>query len=163
VTGDAFDVRLREVTDADISIFFEQQDDEGAHWMAAFATARDGDAFLAHWRRILADETVRARAIVVDGRIAGNLLQWLDAESGKPEVGYWVAREYWGRGVATRALSKFLDEIEERPIYAHVADDNVGSRRVLEKCGFAVVEQNDSFSAARGREVRELIFELGAA
>jgi RimJ/RimL family protein N-acetyltransferase len=57
-------------------------------------------------------------------------------------VGYWVGREFWGRGIATRALAAFLDEVSERPIYAGVADTNLASIRVLEKCGFTVAESN---------------------
>src|SRR5438034_2660444 len=121
MTETAIDVGLREVTDADVPVFFEHQQDEGAHWMAAFAPARDRDAFLAHWQRIRADATVRARAIIVDGKVAGNVGQWLDAESGNPEIGYWIARGHWGRGVATRAVAQFVHEIEERPLYAPVA------------------------------------------
>jgi hypothetical protein len=35
-----------------------------------------------------------------------------------------------------------LDEIKERPLFAHVAKSNVGSVRVLEKCGFTVAREN---------------------
>ena len=51
------DVLLREVTEADLPVFFEQQLDPAANFMAAF-TARDSadqEAFLAHWGRILGD------------------------------------------------------------------------------------------------------------
>lgn len=50
------------------------------------------------------------------------------------EVGYWVARELWGGGIATAALAGLLLVETRRPLYAGVA----GSLRVLEKCGFAV-------------------------
>ena len=158
--SDVPDIRLREVTDADVPVFFAHQQDDGAYWMAAFAPRRERDEYIAHWDRIRTDETGRTKTILVDGQVAGNMLQWIDADSGKPEVGYWIAREYWGRGVATHALSAFLEEIDERPIYAHVAADNIGSRRVLEKCGFAVVDEAESFSTARDADVRELILEL---
>jgi RimJ/RimL family protein N-acetyltransferase len=45
-----------------------------------------------------------------------------------------------GAGVATAALAAFLMIVEERPLFAHVAEHNVGSIRVLEKCGFALVD-----------------------
>ncbi len=154
------DIRLRQVTDADVAVFFAHQQDDGAFWMAAFAPRRDRDAFMAHWDGIRADKTVRTKAILVDGHVAGNIGQWNDPDTGKPEIGYWIARDYWGRGVATQALSAFLEEVDQRPVYAHVAADNIGSRRVLEKCGFAVVGEAETFSAARGADVRELIMEL---
>ena len=59
-------------------------------------------------------------------------------KSGEREVGYWIGREYWGKGVATRAVSTFLGHVKTRPLYAHVAKDNIASIRVLEKCGFKI-------------------------
>ena len=49
-----------------------------------------------------------------------------------------------------------------RPIYARVAKDNVGSRRVLEKCGFQVIGESTGYANARGEEVEELLLELQA-
>jgi RimJ/RimL family protein N-acetyltransferase len=51
-------------------------------------------------------------------------------------MGYWIGREFWGRGVATTAVRLYLTEVTERPIHAFVALHNVGSQRVLEKNGF---------------------------
>ena len=58
--------------------------------------------------------------------------------SGEREVGYWIGKEYWGRGIATRALSESLDYLQTRPLYARVARHNVASIRVLHKCGFRI-------------------------
>ena len=96
--------------------------------MAAFP-ARDHDAFTAHWAKTLADETNITRSVLLNGEVAGNLGSWL-ADDGR-EVGYWLGREFWGKGVATAALAAFLREIDERPLLAHVASHNVGSIRVL--------------------------------
>ena len=54
-------------------------------------------------------------------------------------MGYWLGSDYWGKGIATQALRQFLQIDTVRPLYAHVAKHNLGSRRVLEKCGFVVV------------------------
>jgi RimJ/RimL family protein N-acetyltransferase len=129
------DIRLRDVTEADLPIFFEHQLDPEATQMAAFPS-RDRDAFMAHWAKILADPTLAKQTILVDGRVAGNIGSW--EQSGEREVGYWLGRNYWGQGVATKALALFLDQVTARPLYAHVAKHNVGSRRVLEKCGFLI-------------------------
>lgn len=57
-------------------------------------------------------------------------------ESGEPEVTYWIGRAYWGKGIGTWALTTFLVQAKTaRPIYARVAKDNLGSRRILAKCG----------------------------
>jgi RimJ/RimL family protein N-acetyltransferase len=128
------DMILRDVDDGDLPIFFEQQRDEDALRMAAFA-ARGWDAFMAHWRtKVLGDPSTRKKTIVVNGGVAGNILSW--EHGGRRLVGYWIGRDYWGRGVATAALSEFLEHETTRPLYAHVAVHNLGSIRVLEKCGF---------------------------
>jgi hypothetical protein len=73
--------------------------------MAAFVS-RDREAFTAHWARLLGDETVITKTIVFDGEVAGNVVSFEHA--GRREVGYWIGRRSWGRGVATAALSAFL-------------------------------------------------------
>jgi RimJ/RimL family protein N-acetyltransferase len=129
-------VRLRAVRDADLPILLSFQDDPVAAAMAAFPT-RDPTSFFAHWAVIRADPSVVARAIMVDGEVVGDIVSWLNA--GVREVGYWIGRAYWGRGFATAALRLLIDESTDRPLIAHVALDNIGSRRVLEHCGFVVV------------------------
>ena len=145
---------LRDVDEGDLPVFYEQQRDEDALRMAAFP-ARDWDAFLAHWRtKVLADQSNRKKTIVVNGEVAGNILSW--DHGGMRLVGYWIGREYWGRGVATAALSEFLEHETTRPLYAHVAVHNLGSIRVLEKCGFCRIGE-----ATRGVEgVGEYLFAL---
>ncbi len=128
-------VRLREVRQADLPIFFEQQSDPEAAQMAVFPS-RDREAFLSHWARILADPQVTARTILFEGQVAGNILSW--ERSGRMLVGYWVGKEHWGKGVASRALSLFLLQVRTRPLFAHVARSNIASLRVLQKCGFAI-------------------------
>jgi RimJ/RimL family protein N-acetyltransferase len=123
------------VEDADLAAFFAHQRDPEAARMAS-VSPRDGDAFFAHWARILADETVVARTIVADGEVAGNVVVW--TQDGRRLVGYWIGRPHWGRGIATEAVRRLVAEVTERPLYAFVATENVGSLRVLEKCGFAV-------------------------
>lgn len=137
------DVLLRDATEDDLPIFFEHQLDPVANRMAAFA-ARDRELFMAHWARLLSDETTTKKTILFGGYVAGNVVSF--GPPGEREVGYWIGRRYWGRGVATRALSEFLGHEKSRPLYAHVAKHNVASIRVLEKCGFAIsVEEAEEF------------------
>jgi RimJ/RimL family protein N-acetyltransferase len=78
--------------------------------MAAF-TAQDPsnhNAFVAKWAKILGDQGVTKKTILVGGQVAGNVLSFVAPWSGKPEVSYWLGREYWAKGVATKALSQFL-------------------------------------------------------
>lgn len=151
---------LRSVKGEDIVQFFEQQLDPVARQMAAFtpADSTDWDAYAERWDRILANENVTARTIVFDGQVAGNIVSF--EYLGQREVGYWLGREYWGRGIATAALALFLQEVKDRPLYANVVKDNAASRRVLEKCGFFVTGEKKGFANARGEEVEEVVMKL---
>jgi RimJ/RimL family protein N-acetyltransferase len=127
-------ITLRPVESADIDIFYEHQADPVASEMAA-TTARDEVSHRQFWEtRILVNPNNISRTVVVDGKVAGNILSWRNEDV--REVGYRLGREFWGRGIATDALRLFLAEIDDRPIHADVAKHNVGSRRVLEKNGF---------------------------
>src|SRR5262245_57348822 len=126
-------VTIRPVRRDDLPILFEHQRDPEAIAMAAFP-AREREAFMEHWTRILSDPTLVARAIELDGRVVGHLGSF--EFEGRQEVGYWIDRAFWGRGVATRALTIFLREESRRPLFAGVAPHNAGSIRVLERCGF---------------------------
>jgi RimJ/RimL family protein N-acetyltransferase len=152
------DVLLRDVIESDLPILFEHQRDPEANDMAAFA-ARDWNAFMAHWTRVLADETIPKKTVLVDGRVAGNIVSYVN-DAGEREVGYWIGREFWGRGLATRALSQFLDLVRTRPLYARVAKGNVGSIRVLEKCGFTMSGRDGGSSDAGGEQVEEVVLTL---
>ena len=152
-------VRLRTVEDRDLEVFFDHQADPQAVEMAAFP-ARDKDQFAAHWAKVRADETLVARTIVVDGMVAGNIGSW--QESGQQLLGYWVGREYWGRGVGTQALALFVHEVSIRPLYAHVAVHNLGSIRVLSKCGFGRDRLQEAKAHAPDDGIEEFIFVLDA-
>ncbi|WP_043680768.1 GNAT family N-acetyltransferase [Streptomyces xylophagus] len=153
-------VALRPVHDSDLPVFFRQTNDPESLHMAAFTheDPADRDAFDAHWKRIRARDDVLNRTILVDGDVVGSV-----AVYGAPderEVTYWIDRAYWGKGIATAALRDLLAEAPERPVYARVAADNAGSRRVLEKCGFRVTGHDRGFANARGEEIDELVLTL---
>lgn len=152
----SIDVRLRSVEPDDLPIFYEHQLDADATRMAAFP-ARDRAAFDAHWATgILGNPAAVTRTILVDDHVAGNIGSW--HQDGIRLVGYWIGKEHWGKGVATRALAAFLHVVTERPLHAHVAAHNVGSIRVLEKCGFRI-EREASVEVA-GTDVAELVLVL---
>jgi Acetyltransferase (GNAT) domain len=81
-------------------------------------------------------------------------------QDGRLLVGYWVGREFWGRGLATAALAELVAEIPERPLHAWVASSNVGSIRVLEKCGFVEVERRAERDDQSGEVIEEILYRL---
>lgn len=95
---------------------------------------------------VAADETDQlCRAIVVDGRAVGSigLFRGRDVYRRSAELGYWLAEPYWGRGIMTRGVESICREgfaawEDLVRIYAEPFAHNAGSRRVLEKAGFAL-------------------------
>lgn len=147
-------VSLRDVVETDLQIFFEQQLADEATAMAAFPP-RDAVAHEVHWTKILADETVGAKTIVADEEVAGNVVSWM--QDGHREIGYWIGIDHWGRGIATKALTQFVQVEKHRPLYAWVAEHNRGSIRVLQKCGFTLAAEQPEPQAG---DVRYAVFEL---
>jgi RimJ/RimL family protein N-acetyltransferase len=145
---------LREVRESDLDALFEQQADPESSAMAG-VPSRDRAAFDAHWGRLLGGELGLSRTIDVDGEVAGHVLSW-EAE-GRRYVGYWLGREFWGRGLATRALAELVEELP-RPLHALVSTTNAASIRVLEKCGFVEVGPADDEPAPEG--ISGLLYEL---
>ena len=135
-------VQLRDVEADDLPLFFEHQRDPIAVALVAFHS-RDRAAFDQHWAKLLADDACLKKTIIVVSavsadssahQVAGNIGSW--SSDGKREIGYWIDRALWGRGIATEALSAFLRLEQTRPLHAGVATHNAASIRVLQNCGF---------------------------
>ena len=154
----AHEIRLRDVIIADLPIFFEHQIDSEAVELAAHPP-RDRAAFQEHWTELLSKESVIKKTILLDDLVVGYIISFV--YFGVREVGYWIGKEYWGQGIATRALLAFLEQVPLRPLRASVAKHNRGSMRVLEKCGFRLVGEDKEFSNVGGKIVEGLVFELG--
>lgn len=158
----ANEIYLRDVIQSDLPIFYEQQLDPDANYMAAFTRKDPGDkeAFMLFWARILGDENILIQTMLYDGQVAGSVLSYV--QMGEREVSYWIGKEYWGKGIATRALEGLLGQIEARPLYARAAKDNLASLRVLQKCGFKIIAEDKGYANARHAETEEYILELSA-
>ncbi|GGQ56097.1 GNAT family N-acetyltransferase [Couchioplanes azureus] len=132
------EVALREPALADVDVFFAQEQDPEAARRANF-TPRSRAEFVHHWtQRILGDDTVDSRTVTVDGETAGNVVAWW--QDGRRTIGYWLGREFWGRGIGTEALRQFLERERFRPLYADTDVSNTVSLRLLRRCGFEHVE-----------------------
>src|SRR5438132_2037152 len=153
---------LRDIEDRDLSVLFEHSRDRDAIRMAAFTSPDPDDrtAFERRWARLRSDSSTTNRVVEVDGRVVGHIASFdLD---GHREVTYWVGREDWGRGIATRALQEFLQMEASRPLYARAASDNAASIRVLTKCGFLIVGEGRGFAQGRNEETDEVVLRLDA-
>lgn len=82
------------------------------------------------------------RAIISDGKVIGGIsaVQKCGAMRFCADLGYWLAPDFWSRGIMTAAVGLFCREIfsstDVNRIEAVVFVPNAASCRVLEKCGF---------------------------
>jgi RimJ/RimL family protein N-acetyltransferase len=84
--------------------------------------------------------------------------------SGAVEMGYWMARPYWGRGFATEACKALIDIARTLGLQSLEGShflDNPASARVLEKLGFTPLGiVAPRMSCARGEEVPARLMRL---
>ena len=125
-------------------------------------TRKEGRAFLAAVSGAGPDDT--RLAIDVDGEAVGGIgvIIGSDIERYSAEVGYWLGEAYWGRGIATEALSLFSAHVFERlnllRLFAVAAVANVGSARVLEKAGYQQEAVMRSAAVKFGRPTDQFLF-----
>lgn len=153
-------IKLTETELSDINSFYQfQLDEEGRH-LAAFISADTDDekAYIERWTKLLTNPKINIRTIKLGNEIAGSISKYI--MEGNAEITYWIDRKFWGKGIASAALKEFLQIEQTRPIYGHVAFDNYGSQKVLEKCGFKKIGSDKYFAKARQAEIEEYIYEL---
>ena len=114
----------------------------------------DAEDFVLH---VAAQDPKRANTFVIEHEDHGvvGVLGLFEDEDRVPETGYWIGREFWGRGLATEALEGALvwasKRWKRRALVAGHFADNPASGRVLEKAGFLYTgETRPAFSKARG-------------
>jgi len=154
------DIKLRPTGIADLVTLFQFQLDKEGGYLAAFMPKdpTDKEAYINKFTKLLDDPTVNNQTILLDNIIVGSIAKFI--MKGDTEITYWIDRKYWGEGIVTQALKKFLSIEPVRPIFGRVAFDNFGSQKVLEKCGFQKIGTDKGFANARQMEIEEFIFKL---
>lgn len=153
-------VTLRKSQKADLEYFFQFQLDDEANYLAAF-TAKDPTdktAYFEKYGKHMDDPTINMQTILVDGTIAGSIARFV--LFGDTEITYWIDKKYWGKGIASTALQQLLSTEPTRPIFGRTAFDNIGSQKVLEKCGFIKTGTDKGFANARQQEIQEFVYKL---
>ncbi len=160
MTSSKLDIILRPTELSDLDSLFEFQLDKEGGYMAAFMPKdpTDKTAFINKYVKLLDDPTVNNQTIILENILVGSIAKFV--MEGNSEITYWIDRNYWGKGIATRALKDFLSIEITRPLFARVAFDNVGSQKVLEKCGFVKTGSDKGFANARNAEIEEYLYEL---
>ncbi len=158
----AINVVLRKVQPDDLPLLFEFESDPD--WCAmAMVKPRSAAKFDAVWTKIFEDwvnglTNVFQKTIVADGEVCGTIGCRLLGD--RHEIGYGLGQAFWGRGIASRALSLLLDQVPMRPLYATAAATNDASIRVLEKHGFAIDSRRISPETERHLPCEEVVMVL---
>ncbi len=103
---------------------------------------------------------------LLDGQVVGGCIIELPPPSWKgwATIGYVIQRKYWGLGYATEATEGLIEMAKDRKevqgVKAISDHQNLGSQRVLEKCGFLCVGMNAETEAVKGRFRDMLKYEL---
>ncbi len=160
MTTNKLDIKLRPTQISDLDTLFQFQLDKKGGYLAAFMPKNPADkaAYIIKYTKLLGDPTVNNQTIVIDNIIVGSIAKF--TIEGDTEITYWIDRNFWGQGVATKALKDFLVNETSRPIFGRVAFDNFGSQKVLKKCGFVKIGSDKGFANARQAEIEELIYKL---
>lgn len=103
-------------------------------------------------------------AIEVDGVLAGGigLTPGVDVHKHSAEIGYWLGRAYWGRGIATQATRALSDWALAQPgyrrLFAAVFAWNPASARVLERAGYVLEGRMRNYAFKDGQFVDGLLY-----
>ena len=104
-------------------------------------TEKDGKDFISTMLAANENDTF-AFAITVNGKVIGSIgaFRQTNIHNKTAELGYYIAEEYWGKGIMTEAVKQLCDYVFSHTdiirIYAEPFSYNIGSCRVLEKAGF---------------------------
>lgn len=138
-------------------------------------TIEDAHAFLAETARTSEPGIQEGFAIEVDGDLAGVIgyepagtNDMSGVGEGATEIGYWIGRDYWGRGIATDAVKALVDHVRThhpgRTLTAGIFNDNEASARVLQKAGFTEIGVGTCRTPARAHDtVPSRVFALDLA
>ncbi|OWP64534.1 GNAT family N-acetyltransferase [Hymenobacter amundsenii] len=155
-----YNITLTPTTADDLNTLFQFQLDEEANYLAAFTPDNPGNktAYLEKYGRFLTEPTIHMRTIRADNTIVGSIAKFIIETDA--EITYWIDRKFWGQGIAQTALAEFLKLDQTRPLRGRVAFDNHASQKVLEKCNFLRIGQDEGFSNARQAKIAEYIYLL---
>ncbi|MFA6151641.1 MAG: GNAT family protein [Chitinophagaceae bacterium] len=124
-------------------------------------TRESGEKFLAWTQNNCPSKML---AIIVEGKAVGNvgIHPQSDILCKNAEIGYWIAEEYWGKGIMTEAIKRMIPiAFETYPItriFGRVFGHNLPSRKVIEKAGFKLEGRFEKTIFKNGEFIDELIY-----
>ncbi len=128
-------------------------------------TEQDGRDFILAMLSADENETF-AFAVTVDGKVIGSISVFRQANIHRQtaELGYYIAEEYWGRGITTEAVKQICEYVFDKSdiirIYAEPFAYNTASCRVLEKAGFQYEGRLRSNAVKNGKVIDMKMYSL---
>ena len=158
--------KLRKWSEADLDILVKYANNPNiAKWLTnKFPhpyTHEDGKAFLS---MIADDDPVKVFAIEVNGEAVGSIgiFPQTDVHEKNAEMGYWLAEEYWGKGITPKAILEIaaygFQTFDIIQIFARPFSTNLKSQRVLEKAGFVFEARIKNALFKNGEFMDEMIY-----
>ncbi len=153
-------IKLDKTTKEDLETLFVFQTNKDGIMMAAFTSENPSDkvTYMKKWTAIVDNPKIKMVTIRLENIIVGSVIHF-DIMS-ETNVSYWIDQNFWGKGIATEALNEFIKGSDKRPLFGMVAYDNIGSQKVLEKCGFKSIGKEKGFANARKKEIEEFVYRL---
>jgi RimJ/RimL family protein N-acetyltransferase len=166
ITEEAMNFKLRKWDKADLDCLVKYANNQNvAKWLTnAFPhpyTREDGEAYLS---MIAHDNPTTVFAIEVNGEAVGSIgiFPQSDIHEKNAEMGYWLAEEYFGQGIMTKAIQEIVEygfqTFDIIHIFARPFSTNLNSQRVLEKAGFTLEARLKKALFKNGEFMDELIY-----
>jgi len=160
------DIKLRKWSEADLDGLVKYANNyDVAKWLTnGFPhpyTQEDGKAYLS---MIANDNPTKVFAIDVNGEAVGSIgiFPQADIHEKNAEVGYWLAENYWGQGIMSKAIQKIVEygfqTFDIVRVFARPFSTNLKSQRVLEKAGFVLEARLKKALFKNGELIDELIY-----
>ncbi len=158
-------VMLRDLTRSDIQDFLVRATDpEVAQYMTweVYKSEEDALHFLIH----VAEPHPFFKAILFEGKVVGSitLMPGKGNEACRAELGYVLAKKYWGKGIATAAAIQAIrigfDQLKVSRIEAFVDPQNIASCKVLEKAGMRLEGTLQNYMIFKGKICDRYVYSI---
>lgn len=161
-----FQLRPWKLTDIDDLVRFADNPKIAANLTNQFPNPyyrQDAEDFI---KKVMVYEPTQVFAIEVKGTAAGaiGVFPQTDIHIKNMELGYWLAEQYWGKGIITQAIKQMVDygfnTFDVNRIFAKPFGTNISSQRVLEKTGFKLEARFEKTVYKNGEYLDELVYAI---
>ncbi|MDD5254319.1 MAG: GNAT family N-acetyltransferase [Candidatus Nanoarchaeia archaeon] len=140
-------IKIRKIGSSDVGDIYQNvKDKEVTKWTLNIPhpySRKDAIAFVKRCRNKLRKEERYTFGIILKetNKLVGLVsLFHVHKNNKNAELGYWLGKNYWGKGIMSEAVKLIIkfgfEELKLHRIYAEAFEENIASRKVLEKAGF---------------------------